>query len=221
MRVLIVEDNLALADGVSRALIKMGLAVDTLHDGIEAEEVLSIQDYDLIVLDINLPGIDGLELLRRIRVKGNSVQVIILTARDQLQDRVAGLDLGADDYLAKPFELAELEARIRALLRRNSDQSNPIITHGRLRFDTVARRVWIDDNSIDISRRELSLLELMLNRVGQVVSKGQIADGLANFDTHITSNAIETHVSRLRKRIKPADISIQTIRGIGYLMEKV
>tara|TARA_B100000315_G_scaffold248788_1_gene279068 strand:+ start:3776 stop:4441 length:666 start_codon:yes stop_codon:yes gene_type:complete len=220
MRVLIVEDNMALADGVSRAFSKMGLAVDALSDGEEADQVLAIQDYDLLVLDLNLPGCDGLEVLRRLRQRGDKVQVIILTARDQLLDRVAGLDLGADDYLTKPFELSELEARVRALLRRQSDQANPVIQHGRLRFDTVARRVWVDEDSLELPRRELSLLELLLNRVGQVVSKDQIADGLASFDHDITPNAVETHVSRLRKRIKSADISIRTVRGLGYLLEK-
>ena len=220
MRVLIVEDNMALADGVSRAFSKMGLAVDALNDGEEADQILKIQNYDLLVLDLTLPGCDGLEVLRRLRIRGDKVQVIILTARDRVQDRVEGLDLGADDYLTKPFELSELEARVRALLRRHSDQVSPVIQHGRLRFDTIARRVWVDEDSLDLPKRELSLLELLLNRVGQVVSKDQIADGLANFDHDITPNAVETHVSRLRKRIKTADISIRTVRGLGYLLEK-
>jgi len=220
MRVLIVEDNMALADGVTRAFKKMGLAVDAVNDGEEADHVLSIQKYDLVILDLNLPGIDGLEILRRLRDRGNKVQVIILTARDQIQDRVEGLDLGADDYLTKPFDLSELEARVRALLRRQSDQAKPIIKHGRLSFDTIARRVWIDEDALELPRRELSLLELLLNRVGQVVSKDQIADSLASFDHDITPNTVETHVSRLRKRIKAADVSIKTIRGLGYLLEK-
>jgi two-component system OmpR family response regulator len=220
MRVLIVEDNMALADGVMRAFKKMGLAVDAVNDGEEADHVLSIQKYDLVILDLNLPGIDGLEILRRLRDRGNKVQVIILTARDQIQDRVEGLDLGADDYLTKPFDLSELEARVRALLRRQSDQAKPIIKHGRLSFDTIARRVWIDEDALELPRRELSLLELLLNRVGKVVSKDQIADSLASFDHDITPNTVETHVSRLRKRIKAADVSIKTIRGLGYLLEK-
>ena len=131
MRVLIVEDNMALADGVSRAFSKMGLAVDALNDGEEADQILMIQDYDLLVLDLTLPGCDGLEVLRRLRIRGDKVQVIILTARDRVQDRVEGLDLGADDYLTKPFELSELEARVRALLRRHSDQVSPVIQYGR------------------------------------------------------------------------------------------
>lgn len=216
---MIVEDNSALADGVSRALAGMGMAVDLLDDGLEADGVLSHQSYDLVVLDLNLPGIDGLEILTRMRRRGDGAQVLILTARDQIRDRVAGLDKGADDYLTKPFDLEELEARVRALLRRRAEISTPTITHGKLKFDTVARRVWVGDEPIELTKRELSLLEILLSYAGEVLGKDQIADRLASFDDDISPNAVETQVSRLRKRLKPSGINIRTIRGLGYLLE--
>ncbi len=220
MRIFLVEDNSALSDGVSRALAKIGYAVDTIDDGEEADGILATQKYDLVILDLNLPGFDGLEILRRMRSRGDDAQVLILTARDGIQDRVSGLDHGADDYLTKPFELAELEARVRALLRRRGGTGSPDIFHGKLRFDSIARRVWLGDSPIDLPRRELGLLEILLNRAGQVVGKDIIADGLANFDDEITPNAIEIYVSRLRKRLKPAGIDIRTVRGLGYLLDK-
>jgi len=219
MRIFLVEDNSALADGVTRALTKVGYAIDATPDGEEADGILATQAYDLVILDLNLPGFDGLELLRRMRQRGNNAQVLILTARDGIEDRVAGLDLGADDYLTKPFELAELEARVRALLRRSGGISSPEIQLGGLRFNSVARRAWVKNIPLDLPRRELGVLEILLSKAGQVVNKEQIADGLANFDDEISPNAIEIYVSRLRKRLKPAGIDIRTVRGLGYLME--
>ena len=219
MRVMIVEDNSALADGISRALAGMGMAVDRIDDGEEADAILSHQAYDLVVLDLNLPGVDGLEILTRMRRRGDDAQVLILTARDEVKDRVAGLDRGADDYLTKPFDLPELEARVRALLRRRTANSSPTIVHGPLKFDTVARRAWIDDDPLELTRRELSLLQLLLGHAGEVMGKDQIADGLAGFDHDVSPNAVETQISRLRKRLRPAGIDIRTIRGLGYLLE--
>lgn len=219
MRIFLVEDNSALADGVTRALTKVGYAVDSASDGEDADSILATQDFDLVILDLNLPGFDGLEVLRRMRSRGDNAQVLILTARDGVEDRVAGLDLGADDYLTKPFELAELEARVRALLRRSGGISSTETRLGGLRFNSVARRAWVNEIPLDLPRRELGVLEILLNRAGQVVNKEQIADGLANFDDEISPNAIEIYVSRLRKRLKPADINIRTVRGLGYLME--
>lgn len=219
MRIFLVEDNSALADGVTRALTKVGYAVDSAADGEEADGILTTQNFDLVILDLNLPGIDGLEVLKHMRGRGDNAQVLILTARDGVEDRVAGLDLGADDYLTKPFELAELEARVRALLRRSGGISSPETQLGGLRFNSVARRAWVNEVPLDLPRRELGVLEILLNRVGQVVNKEQIADGLANFDDEISPNAIEIYVSRLRKRLKPAGINIRTVRGLGYLME--
>ncbi|WP_020593406.1 response regulator [Kiloniella laminariae] len=220
MRILVVEDNSALADGISSALRRMEMAVDVVGDGCEADHILRTQEFDLVVMDLNLPGYDGLEVLRRYRLDGGRGQVLILTARDELQDRVKGLDLGADDYLTKPFELSEFEARVRALLRRHSGMKSPEIKVGELVFDSVSRRVLLKGEALDIPRREFCLLELMISRVGQVISKEQIADGLANFDDDISPNAIELYISRLRKRLAPAGVEIKTVRGLGYLMEK-
>lgn len=221
MRILVVEDNLAMADGISTTLRNMGASVDVSHDGNEADEILKIQNFDLVVLDLNLPNLDGLEILRNLRHRQNKSQVLILTARGQLEDRVKGLDLGADDYLAKPFELLELEARVRALLRRLNDNRSPVIQIGRVAFDTVARTISIDGEIIELPKREFSLLEIFITRIGKVLSKEQIADGLANFDDYITPNAVEIYISRLRKKLKGTGLKIKTIRGLGYLMESI
>ncbi len=220
MRVLVVEDHAALADGIARSLQLAGYAVDVISDGEEADEILRTQEYGLVVLDLNLPRMDGLEILRRLRHRGSESAVLILTARNDIDDRVRGLDLGADDYLAKPFELIELEARVRALMRRHSGAHNTRITCGRLTYDTVARRAMIDGEDIEIPRRELNILEILLLRLGHVLSKEQITDQLAGFEDDISANAVELYISRLRKRVEKADVKIQTIRGLGYLLKK-
>ncbi|MEH6496595.1 MAG: response regulator transcription factor [Pseudomonas marincola] len=220
MRVLIVEDNAALANGIFTALDAIGLAVDVLNDGLEADEVLRVQQYDVVVLDLNLPGLDGLDVLAKMRSRSDTTPVLVLTARDHISDRVAGLDLGADDYLTKPFELIELEARVRALLRRNSENKSPVVELGALSFNSVARTTHIDGQVLDLPKREFCLLELFVSKIGQVISKDQIADGLANFDEDITPNAVEIYVSRLRKKIQISGINIKTVRGLGYLMER-
>ncbi|OUR80741.1 DNA-binding response regulator [Alphaproteobacteria bacterium 46_93_T64] len=220
MRILVVEDNVALADGISTALGHIGLAVDVLGDGVEADEVLRTQAFDVVVLDLNLPGCDGLEVLKKLRARGDDTQVLVLTARDQIEDRVTGLNLGADDYLTKPFELVELEARVRALLRRTSGNKSPAISVGPMVFDSVARTARVNDVPLELPKREYGLLELFLSRLGKVISKEQIADGLANFDDEITPNAVEIYVSRLRKKLQGSGLVIKTVRGLGYLMEK-
>ncbi len=197
MRVLVVEDHAALADGIARSLQQAGYAVDVISDGEEADEIL-----------------------RRLRHRGSESAVLILTARNDIDDRVRGLDLGADDYLAKPFELVELEARVRALMRRHAGTHNTRITCGRLTYDTVARRAMIDGQDIEIPRRELNILEILLLRLGHVLSKEQITDQLAGFEDDISANAVELYISRLRKRVETADVKIQTVRGLGYLLKK-
>ena len=221
MRILIAEDDPLLADGLTRSLRSGEYAVDCVHDGASADHALSTQTYDLAILDLGLPRLDGFEVLKRLRRRAATLPVLILTARDALQDRVRGLDLGADDYMTKPFELPELEARVRALIRRTVAGGNTLIRHGRLALDTTGRRVTVDDQPLDLTARELGVLEVLMSRSGRVVSKDQITEKLYSWDEEVGANAIEVCVHRLRKKIEPAGISIRTIRGLGYLMEKV
>jgi len=218
MRILLVEDDRVLADALSRALVQSAHAVDVVHTGEEADHALALGIYDLAVLDIGLPGLSGLEVLQRLRARKATTPVLMLTAFDTLADRVKGLDLGADDYLAKPFDLPELEARVRALLRR-STQSTPFLEHGLLRFDTVGRRVYYDKKPLDLSPRELAVLELLLMRAGRVVSKEHMVNHLYGWGDEVGDNAIEVNVYRLRKKLEPLGCEIRTVRGMGYLID--
>ena len=219
MRILLVEDDKILADALSRALVQSAHAVDLVGTGETADEALAVHTYDLAILDIGLPGLSGLEVLRRLRARRSVLPVLLLTAFDALEDRVRGLDLGADDYLAKPFDLPELEARVRALLRRGASQT-PMLEHGRLTFDTVGRRAFYDKKPVELSARELALLELLMMREGRVVSKEHIVNHLYGWREEVGENAIEVHVYRLRKKLEPLGCEIRTVRGMGYLMER-
>jgi two-component system OmpR family response regulator len=196
-------------------------AVDVAASGETADEALVASTYDLVLLDVALPGIDGLEVLRRLRARRSSVPVILLTVRDGLEDRVVGLDHGADDYITKPFHLAELEARVRAVVRRTHAGSTSDLVHGRLRLDIAGRRLYCGDEPLDLSVREFAVLELLLLRAGKVVTKQQIVDKLYGWEDVSSSNAIEVFVYRLRKKLEPSGVNIRTIRGMGYLIEKV
>jgi len=218
MRILLVEDDRVLADALSRALVQSAHAVDAVSTGEEADHALALGIYDLAILDIGLPGLSGLEVLQRLRARKATTPVLMLTAFDTLADRVRGLDLGADDYLAKPFDLPELEARVRALLRR-STQSTPFLEHGLLRFDTVGRRVYYDKKPLDLSPRELAVLELLLMRAGRVVSKEHMVNHLYGWGDEVGDNAIEVNVYRLRKKLEPLGCEIRTVRGMGYLID--
>ncbi|MDM0078661.1 response regulator transcription factor [Variovorax sp. J2P1-59] len=218
MRILLVEDDRVLADALSRALVQSAHAVDVVTTGEEADHALALGNHDLAILDIGLPGLSGLDVLMRLRTRKSTMPVLMLTAFDTLADRVRGLDLGADDYLAKPFDLPELEARVRALLRR-STQSTPYLEHGLLRFDTVGRRVFHDKRPLDLSPRELALLELLLMRAGRVVSKEQMVNHLYGWGDEVGDNAIEVNVYRLRKKLEPLGCEIRTVRGMGYLID--
>lgn len=219
MRILLVEDDKVLADALSRALVQSAHAVDMVSTGEMADHALTLGIYDLAILDIGLPGLSGLDVLRRLRARRSTTPVLMLTAFDTLQDRVRGLDLGADDYLAKPFDLPELEARVRALLRRGTN-STPYLEHGLLRFDTVGRRVFYEKRPLELSPRELAVLELLLMRAGRVVSKEQMVNHLYGWDDEVGDNAIEVNIYRLRKKLEPFGCEIRTVRGMGYLMDR-
>jgi two-component system OmpR family response regulator len=218
MRVLVVEDDALLAEGLTRMLSRAGHAVEHAATGKHADLLLSNEEFDLLVLDVGLPDIDGFEVLRRLRQRHSSTNVLVLTARDAVEDRVRGLDLGADDYLTKPFSVTEFEARVRALLRRNVAPSDRWAV-GDMTVDFAAKRVRVHDRPIDLTPREWALLELFLTHPGRVLSKDQIADSLFSFDEQLSPNAIEVHVSRLRTKIEPAGMHVRTVRGFGYLWE--
>jgi two-component system OmpR family response regulator len=209
-----------LAQAISRALEQSAHMVHRASSGREADRALTDNEYDLVLLDVGLPGLDGFEVLRRLRARRSRVPVMMLTVRDSLEDRVSGLDLGADDYLTKPFELSELEARVRALIRRANSSASADLTHGPLRLDTAGRRLFCNDEPIDLSARELTVIELLLLRVGRVVTKQQIIDHLYGWDDASSSNAVEVFVYRLRRKLEGSGVQIRTVRGMGYLIEK-
>ncbi|HXN83443.1 MAG TPA: response regulator [Myxococcales bacterium] len=219
MRLLIVEDNQALAQSLSGAFRAKGYAVDCAAGGEDAEAALHTQPYDLLILDLGLPDMDGFDVLRRLRRQKSRIPVLVLTARDTLQQRVDGLNLGADDYLGKPFALEELEARAGALLRRGVGGAGAVLRHGRLALDTVGRMASLDGEPLELPRRELCLLELLLLRCGQVVGKQTLLDKLFSFDEEVGHNAVELYVHRLRKKLQPAGVRLRTVRGLGYLLE--
>jgi len=222
MRILIAEDDEVLANGLSLSMSQSGYAVDCVKDGLEASTILSgEQPFDLVILDLGLPKLDGFSVLRGLREKNKQVPVIILTARDAEEDRVKGLDLGADDYMIKPFSLPELEARVRALIRRGQCGVNPVYTCGTLTFDSVGRRATINGELLELTTRELSVLEALMLRTGWVVSKEQMLERLYNYSEEASGNAIEVYIHRLRKKVEPAGVTIRTIRGLGYVIDKV
>ena len=216
MRVLVVEDNLDLAVSIVTSIEQMQHAVDTIDNGLQAEHMLRSEPYDLVVLDLNLPGQDGLQVLKNIRQQGIELPVLILTARADTDSRVRGLDLGADDYLTKPFHLAELDARVRALLRRHMSTSSPIIRLAELSFDTNSKQAWYKDGELDLTKRERGVLEILIANRNKVLSKRQIVDHLFSFHQDVSESAVEIYVHRLRKKLTIPGISIKTIRGLGY-----
>lgn len=219
VRILLVEDNEDLADAIVRRMRRSGHAVDWQSDGIRAASVLGYQSFDLIVLDIGLPRMNGLSLLAGLRGRGDATPVLMLTARDGIEDRVNALDVGADDYLGKPFDFREFEARCRVLLRRNRGQAAGVVQIGGFVFDSAAHRASCDGEAIELPNREFRLLEILIGRIGQVVSKDEIANGLFGFDDEAGPNAIELYVGRLRKRLAAAPLRIVTVRGAGYMIE--
>lgn len=220
MRVLLVEDDPILADGLKRILLRSHYIVTHEANGREADRLLTNNQYELVILDMGLPEMDGAEILRRLRQRNVKVPVLILTARDKIEDRVQGLDSGADDFLAKPFDLLELEARIRALLRRGQSAGSAQLQVGELCLDTVGHRAILNGAPLDLSARELSVLEVLMMRADRVVSKEVLSEQLSVLGEEMTLNAVEVYVHRLRKKIVVGNVNIRTLRGLGYLLEK-
>lgn len=220
MRILLVEDDKVLGDAMQRSLEQAGYAVDWARNGKDADLVLGDQVYDLTLLDLGLPKMDGFEVLRRLRARKSNLPVLIVTARESLEDRIKGLDLGADDYVLKPFDMPELLARVRAHIRRTQASHSTEIAYGALSYDTASRLVRIDGEPFNLSARELGILETLLMKVGKVVTKELLVEKLCNWDEELGSNAIEVYVHRLRKKLQPLGIDISTVRGLGYMLEK-
>ena len=222
MRILIAEDDQVLADGLQRTLRSSGAVVSHVANGSEADTaLLTSSEFDLLILDLGLPKMHGLEVLKRLRGRGDALPVLILTAADSIEERVQGLDLGADDYMAKPFALSELEARVRALTRRGMGGASSTNKHGPLVSDQSGRVATIDGKMVELSARELGLLEVLLQRAGRLVSKDQLVERLCEWGEEVSNNAIEVYIHRLRKKIEKGPIRIATVRGLGYCLEKI
>ncbi|GAB2787734.1 response regulator [Dyella kyungheensis] len=221
MRILIAEDDPSIAAGVSASLRQGGHAVDCVTDGAKADAALRDTPYDLLILDLGLPNLDGADVLQRLRKRGTGLPVLVITAREGLRERVRVLDLGADDYLVKPFALAEFEARVRALLRRYTSQGAPELTMGRLRLDLPGHRAWIDDQPLELTAREFGLLEALAARPDRVTSRAQLVEALCSWDEELTDNGLDIAIYRLRRKLADSGTQVRTIRGLGYLLEEV
>lgn len=220
MKILVIEDNIELAKWLVRTLRKEQYTVDCLDNGLDADFALKSGKYDLVILDLALPKLDGREVLRRLRARQDSTPVLVLTANNSIQSRVSELDQGADDYMAKPFEIEELEARIRMLLRRFSGQSNPLISCGNLSYDTNSREFQIAGKPLALTPRERAVLEVLLRKAGTTVTKHALAQSLFSLDDDASVDAIEIYVHRLRKKLESSSAKIMTLRGLGYLLRQ-
>jgi DNA-binding response OmpR family regulator len=221
MKILLVEDDTTLGEAVVLAVRQAGFTIDWSRDGVKADNALGSFVYDAMLLDLGLPRREGLEVLRNLRARGMTLPVMILTARDTVEDRVRGLDAGADDYLLKPFSVDELLARLRALLRRAHGVADTRIRMGRLCFDSVKRQAGVDDVPLVLSAREVEVLEILLHHAGRVTAKESIADRLAGWDEGVGDNAVEVYIHRLRRKLEGSGVGIRTLRGLGYLLEVV
>jgi two-component system, OmpR family, response regulator TctD len=219
MRILLVEDNRQLAEWLARTLHNSKYSVDCAYDGAHADHLLYMQSYALVILDLALPQLDGREVLRRLRARGNDVPVLILTANNTVDGRITALDTGADDYVSKPFNVNELEARVRALLRRTAAHRNPILQCGSLAYDSNARTFSLNDAALSLTPREHAVLEILIMKLGKTVSKNAVADSLFASDG-VSPDAIEVYIHRLRRKLEPGDASIMTLRGLGYLLKQ-
>ena len=220
MRILVVEDDNALRDTLVQALSLGGYGVDAVSDGRVADRALTEGGYDLVVLDLGLPDLDGTEVLRRMRGRQDRTPVLVLSARDDIAERVHGLKIGADDYLTKPFALPELEARVEALIRRSTGGMTRLV-QGPLVLDTAQRQLLLHGTPLELSLRELEILEALMQRAGQVVIKTRLAQQISHWDAEVGTNAIEVYVHRLRKKLEPHGIRIRTIHGLGYLLDPI
>jgi two-component system response regulator QseB len=218
MRILLVEDDELLGDGLRTGLVQYGYAVDWLKDGLSADQALKTENFDLVVLDLGLPKLPGISVLQNLRSRGQTMPVLILTARESVEDRVKGLDSGADDYLTKPFDLDELCARLRALQRRFSSRAEPLLVHENISLDPASHTVTLNDETINVSRREFALLHKLLENAGRVLSREHLTQSLYGWGEDVDSNALEVHIHNLRKKF--GQTFIRTIRGIGYMIDK-
>ena len=218
MRILLVEDDPELGDGLTVGLRQAGFAVDWLRDGNSADQALQSESFDLVVLDLGLPRLSGMDVLSRARGRGLTVPILILTARDATGDKVSGLDAGADDYLVKPIDLDELSARIRALTRRSAGRAAPLLTHGELSIDLAAHCVTFAGQEVELSSREFSLLQILIENAGRVLTRTQLEQSIYGWRDEPDSNALEVHIHHLRKKLG-SDL-IRTLRGVGYTISK-
>lgn len=218
MRILLVEDNEDLGEAIEKRLRSAGHSVEWVRDGNDVVPVAEGDDFDAVALDLMLPNRDGISLIAELRRRKFNAPILVITARSEIDDKVSLLDLGADDYLVKPFDLRELEARLRALIRRSGGQTSSILAVGNLEMDLAGLNARIGGKSLDLGRREFRLLEILVTHVGKVVAKERLMNQLFNFDEAVSVNALELHISRLRKKLEAADIEIGTVRGVGYVM---
>lgn len=218
MRIVLVEDNQMLANGIRKVLSDEGHAVDWIPNGSDADEFLRTAGADLAIIDLRLPGMHGIDLVRSIRRRGDSLPILVLTALGELSDKVMGLDAGADDYVVKPVEMEEITARVRALARRHAALKPNQEKVGRLTYDHAARRLFTQSQEIELPRRELALFEYLLQTKGRVISKGAIFDALYGVGADIDENAVETQISRLRRKLEGSGVVIKTVRGLGYIL---
>jgi two-component system OmpR family response regulator/two-component system response regulator QseB len=218
MRILVVEDDSLLGDGIQAGLRQAGYSADWVRDGAAADTALAVEEYAAVVLDLGLPRVSGLELLRKLRAAGNAVPVLILTARDAVPDRVAGLDAGADDYMVKPFDLDELAARLRALVRRSHGQTAAVLNVGDLELDPAAHAARFKGQPVELSAREFAVLQALALNAGRVLSRERLEQSLYGWGEEVESNAIEVHIHHLRRKLAPE--LIRTVRGVGYTMQR-
>ncbi|QMV52887.1 quorum sensing response regulator transcription factor QseB [Ewingella americana] len=216
MRILLIEDDNMIGDGIKAGLGKLGFTLDWFTDGEMGRAALDSAPYDAVILDLSLPGVDGMQLLREWRRDGKDTPVLILTARDALEQRVSGLQAGADDYLCKPFALVEVAARLQALIRRRHGQITPIVTHGSLQFDPASRSATLNGEVVVLTQREITVMELFLNNKGRVLPRPLIQEKLYSWDDEVSSNAVEVHIHHLRKKL--GNGFIRTVHGVGYTL---